>query len=647
MKMAELNPNTLPHTERGRSSWQRSPFWAETRGASMPEDNSTYPPIADYALISDCRAVALVSSEGSIDWCCMPRIDHGSCFGRLLDWQKGGYCSIAPARDREETTLFRRYVEGTLVLETTFRSNGGEARLFDCFVVDVANGQEPQCRLLRVIEGTRGHMDLRLRLSPRFDYGEVEPWLRPHGMHIYSATGGDDALVISGDLGLNMVSRHDLETTFSVRAGERAHISIAFVPPHELEKVTPQSTEPAELDRNLDDTIRWWREWTSQVQLEGPEEPGVVSSAMVLKALTNADTGATAAAATTSLPESIDGNRNWDYRYSWIRDSAFSVRSLADVGCESEADGFRGFIERSAAGSAKRMQIMYGVGGERRLTETTLEHLEGYRGARPVRVGNAAMTQRQLDAYGLLVDQTWRWHQRGRSPDDDYWRFLLDIVDAAAEHWEEPDRGIWEVRGEPQHFVHSKVMCWAALDRGIMLAEECLRKAPIRRWEKTKNHIREAVEAEGYDSDRGIFVQAFGTKALDAALLLIPSVEFVSYDDERMVRTVDAIREELEVVGLLLRYRPDEERRDGLEGQEGAFLACSFWLAECLARQGRIEEARVVFDRAASTGNELGLFSEEYDTKTDQMLGNFPQGITHLSHIAAAVALAETRDESY
>jgi GH15 family glucan-1,4-alpha-glucosidase len=613
----------------------------------MPEYNSSYPPIADYALISDCRAVALVSSEGSIDWCCMPRIDRGSCLGRLLDWQKGGYCSIASTNGEEDTTLFRRYVEGTLVLETTFRSSGAEARLFDCFAVDVDDGREPQCRLLRVIEGTRGHLYLRLRLSPRFDYGEVEPWLRHHGMHVYSATGGDDALVISGDLGLTMVSSHDLESTFSVRAGERARISITFVPPHEIEKVTLQPTEPADLDRNLDETIRWWREWTSQVRHEGPEEPGVMSSAIVLKALTNADTGATAAAATTSLPESPGGNRNWDYRYSWIRDSAFSVRSLADVGCESEADGFRGFIERSSAGSAKRMQIMYGVGGERRLTEVTLDHLEGYRGARPVRVGNAAMTQRQLDAYGLLVEQTWRWHQRGRSPDDDYWRFLLDIVDTAAERWEEPDPGIWEIRGEPQHFVHSKVMCWAALDRGIRLAEESLRKAPVKRWEKTRNQIREAVEAEGYDEDWGIFVQAFGTKALDAALLLIPSVEFVSYDDERMVRTVDAIREELEVDGLLLRYRPDEEMRDGLKGEEGAFLACSFWLAECLARQGRIEEARVVFDRAASTGNELGFFSEEYDTKTDQMLGNFPQGLTHLSHIAAAVALAETRDESY
>jgi GH15 family glucan-1,4-alpha-glucosidase len=537
--------------------------------------------------------VALVSSEGSIDWCCMPRIDRGSCFGRLLDWHKGGYCSIAPADDEEETTLFRRYVEGTLVLETTFRSSAGEVRLFDCFAVDADGGREPQCRLLRVVEGTRGHVDLRLRLSPRFDYGEVEPWLRHHGMHVYSATGGDDALVISGDLGLTMVSRHDLESTFSVRAGERARISIAFVPPHEIDKVVPQPTEPAELDRNLDETVRWWREWSSQVRFEGPEEPGVVSSALVLKALTNADTGATAAAATTSLPEAWGGNRNWDYRYSWIRDSAFSVRSLADVGCESEADGFRGFIERSSAGSAKRMRIMYGVGGERRLTEVTLDYLEGYRGARPVRVDNAAMTQLQLDAYGLLVEQTWRWHQRGRSPDDDYWRFLLDIIDTAAERWDEPDRGIWEIRGEPRHFVHSKVMCWAALDRGVRLAEECLRKAPIKRWKKTRDQIRETVEDEGYDEDRAIFVQAFGSKALDAALLLIPSVEFVSYDDERMIRTTDAIRQELEEDGLLLRYRPDEQMKDGLEGEEGAFLAAhsgsrSAWLGKGgLRRPGR------------------------------------------------------------
>jgi pentatricopeptide repeat protein len=287
---------------------------------------------------------------------------------------------------------------------------------------------------------------------------------------------------------------------------------------------------------------------------------------------------------------------------------------------------------------------MYGVGGERRLIEVNLDHLEGYRGARPVRVGNAASNQLQLDVYGELVEQTWRWHQRGRSPDDDYWRFLLGIIETAAERWREPDRGLWEMRGEPRHFVHSKAMCWAALDRGVRLAEECLRKAPVKRWGKIRDEIREAIESEGYDEDRGVFVQSFGGKGLDAALLLIPSFEFISYDDERMIRTTDAVREELDAGGLLLRYRPSTGAEGSLEGEEGAFLPCSFWLAECLARQGRIEDAREVFDRAVSTGNELALFSEEYDPQTDQALGNFPQSLTHLSHITAAVALSEHRE---
>lgn len=283
-----------------------------------------------------------------------------------------------------------------------------------------------------------------------------------------------------------------------------------------------------------------------------------------------------------------------------------------------------------------------GAGLERRLTEVILGHLEGYRGARPVRIGNAAKDQLQLDVYGELLEQSWRWHNRGHSPDDDYWRFLLDLVDAAAERWHEPDRGLWEIRGEPQHFVHSKVMCRAALDRGVALAERCMRRAPLDRWKKARDEIRAAVEDEGYDDKRGIFVQAFGGKALDSALLLLPSFEFVAYDDERMIRTVDAVREELEEDSLLLRYRPGDFE-GGLEGEEGAFLACSFWLAECLARQGRIEEGRAVFDRASSTGNELGHFPEEYDTETGEMLGNYPQALTHLSHIAAAVALAEHR----
>ena len=321
-----------------------------------------------------------------------------------------------------------------------------------------------------------------------------------------------------------------------------------------------------------------------------------------------------------------------------------SGRSLADIGCRSEADAFRSFIERSSAGGAKDLQIMYGVGGERRLVEAYLDHLEGYRGARPVRVGNAASNQLQLDVHGELVEQTWRWHQRGRSPDDDYWRFLLGIIETAAERWREPDRGLWEMRGEPRHFVHSKVMCWAALDRGVRLAEECLRKAPVKRWGKIRDEIREAIESEGYDEDRGVFVRSFGSKELDAALLLVPSFEFISYDDERMVRTVDTVREELDAGGLLLRYRPSKGTEGHLEGKEGAFLPCSFWLAECLARKGRIEDAREVFDRTVSTGNKLALFSEEYDPQSDQALGNFPQALTHLSHITAAVALFEHRE---
>jgi GH15 family glucan-1,4-alpha-glucosidase len=360
----------------------------------------------------------------------------------------------------------------------------------------------------------------------------------------------------------------------------------------------------------------------------------VLRSAVVIKGLMNDMTGAVVAAATTSLPESWEGDLNWDYRYSWVRDSFFSVRSLAEIGFEGEAERFRRFIERSAAGNAKKLQIMYGVGGERRLTEETLGYLEGYRGAKPVRIGNSAALQLQLDAYGELLELAWRWHLRGNSPDDDYWRFILRLVEMAAERWQEPDHGLWEIRGEPGHYVHSKVLCWVALDRGLRLAEESMRKAPERRWRKVREEIKEAVETEGYDEERGVFVQAFGGKDLDAALLLLPRVGFVGYKDDRMVRTTEAIREELDDNGLLMRFRREE-------GEEGAFLACSYWLAECLVYQGHLEEARAIFDRAVSCGNDLGLFSEEYDAERAELLGNFPQGLTHFSHITAAIALAE------
>ena len=602
---------------------------------------ATYPPIADYALISDCHSMALVSSTGSIDWCCMPRVDSASVFGRLLDWKAGGYCSIAPGA--ADFSSFRRYREYTMVLETSFVSPGGEVRLIDCFCMHEGGSQQPYNQLVRIVEGVRGRVELEMHICPRFDYGEVRPWLRFEADRLYAAIGGDDGLLISSDIDMQAVDHHDLAAQFTVRPDERVRLSIRYLRPEHIDRGF-ETVGAADIDQRLQQTTEWWERWCADARLQGPDAPGAVRSALVLKALSNAPTGAIAAAATTSLPESIGADRNWDYRFSWIRDSSLSARSLTEIGLESEADGFRRFIQRSAAGSAEELQIMYGVGGERRLTEVVLDHLEGYRGSRPVRVGNAASRQLQLDAYGTLLDLSWRWHRRGHSPDDDYWRFLVDLVDTAAERWSEPDRGIWEIRGQPQHFVHSKVLCWAALDCGLKLARECMRKAPERRWEKVRREIREAVDAKGFDKRRNTFVQAFGGDNLDGALLLLPSVGYLAYDDPRMVGTVDAILNELQEGGLILRYRTDRTD-DGLKGKEGHFLACTFWMAEALARQGRSDVAREVFDRAAATGNDLGLFSEEYDLLGSEMLGNFPQALTHLSHIAASVALAETRGE--
>jgi GH15 family glucan-1,4-alpha-glucosidase len=598
-------------------------------------DAERYRPIGDYGFLSDCHSVGLVSHEGSIDWCCMPRVDSASVFGRLLDAERGGCCTIQA--DAEAVTS-RRYLGDSLVLETTIRCSAGEARILDCFTMREAGAEQPYRQLLRVVEGIRGWLELEFLAAIRFDYGEVKPWLRRRGIGAYSAIGGNDGLLVQSDVDLARSENHDLVASFNIRAGQRVRFSLEYLPPHRLEMTDVGRTDTAELDRRLDETIAWWHRWSDRIQLDSLDAAAAKRSATILKGLQNAPTGAIVAAPTTSLPESGNGERNWDYRYSWIRDSAFTARSLASLGLDAEADRFRRFVERSAAGSAETLQIVYGVGGERRLTEQELDGLEGYRGIGPVRIGNAAARQVQLDVYGELLDLAWRWHRRGSSPDDDYWRFLVELVDAAADRWREPDRGLWELRGEPRHFVHSKVMCWAALDRGIRLADECLRRAPTRRWRTARDEVREAVEHDGYDADRGVFVQAFGSKALDGALLLLPSVEFLPYDDTRMVRTSDAIREELDDGnGLILRYPRGD---DGLKGEEGAFVTCSFWLVECLAHQGRVQDARELFDRVAACGSDLGLFAEEYDPRRGEPLGNYPQGLSHLSHIAAAVALA-------
>jgi GH15 family glucan-1,4-alpha-glucosidase len=587
------------------------------------------PPISSYGLIGEERSAALVSAAGSIDWCCLPRFDSGALFARLLD-REGGHCSI-----EAERALGRRYLERTLILETRLAGEGGEARLLDFF----SSGTEQPC-LVRIVEGTRGSLRLRAEVVPRFDYGAVSPWLREAGgENAYAAIGGDDGLLIRADFELQMVDHHRLEAELEVGEGERRRLSLSYRRPVELEPLERfEELDPDRVDEALEQTVAWWREWFSRLGGEALELDGVGRSAAVLKALTYEPTGAIVAAPTTSLPEARDlsGSRNWDYRYSWVRDSALAAHSLAELGCEEDADAFRRFVERSAAGHADDLQVLFGVGGERRLGEEELGHLSGYRGAAPARTGNSAAGQFQLDAYGQILDQSWSWHRRGNSPEDDYWRFLANLVDAACERWNEPDRGIWEWREEPRHFVHSKALAWSAIDRGIRIAEDTGREVP-ERWPRAREELREAIESRGYEERRGTFVQAFDHEDLDAALLRLPAVGFLDWDDERMLGTVEAIREGLDFDGLLRRYDAD----DGM-APEGAFLPCSFWLATCLAHQGRAEEAREVFARTAATANDLGLLAEEYDPATGRMLGNFPQVLTHLSHIEAALALAAT-----
>ena len=594
-----------------------------------------YPPIADYGLLGDGQSAALVSRTGSIDWCCLPRFDSGSCFGRLIDWEKGGHFSITPVSGALEAS--RSYRGESMVLETRFTGEGGEAVLIDCLTMTRKGPSGTGPQILRVIEGVRGSVEFDVEIVPRFDYGEIDAWVRRRGANVLTAIGGDDGLVIAGDPELD-AGEHDIRARVTVRSGERIRLAVAFADPATLDDLEPGAPDPGDLDRALDDTVAFWEEWSGGLTPEARQSPGLLRSALTLKALVYDRTGALVAAPTTSLPEVAGGERNWDYRYSWIRDSALAARSVADLGCEAEADAFRRFIERSAAGNADDLQIMYGIGGERRQDERELE-LSGYLGSTPVRLGNGASEQTQFDVLGQLVAQSWRWYERGHEPDDDYWRFIVEITNTAAERWREPDRGIWEWRPGREHFTHSKVLCWVALDRALELARKCMRKAPEQRWRKARDEIRAAIEERGYEKKRGVFVQIFGQKPLDAALLRLPMVGFVDFDDERMVRTADAIRDELDADGLIYRY----DRDDGMKGREGAFLPACFWLVEVLARQSRLEEAQEVFDRTMAAANDLGLFSEEYDPKAGEMLGNFPQALTHLAHVEAVLALQEQR----
>ena len=595
---------------------------------------SIYPPIADYAMISDCHCSALISRAGSVDWCCMPRIDDDSCFGRLLDWNKGGFCAITPTAGNYVST--RCYVTGTMILETHFKTEDGEVRLFDFFAMDRNDAIHPRYDHVRIVDGISGEMELCIEVCPRFDYGEIIPYMNLHDSGAYTATGSNKGLIIQSEVALGVEKHHDLYATFRIGAGERRRLVIQFQYPELIDDTIAHGLpELADIDGFFERTKEWWQSWAGRMKPPFALDEQTVRSTITLKALTFERTGAIAAASTTSLPEWIGGTRNWDYRYSWIRDSVFTVRALHQLGYVAEADRFHQFIQRSSAGSGDEMQIMYGVDGKRRLTEIELDWLEGYKGSKPVRIGNRAAKQSQLDVYGELVEMAWEWHASGHESDRQYWSFLTDVIDTVCKQWMTKDHGIWEVRGEQRHYVHSKAMCWVAVERGAMLAKENGFSAPLEQWITARDDIRHAIDTEGYDAERGIFVQAFGSDYLDAAVLLLPRVGFVDYKDPRMMRTVDAICRELEVDGLLLRYNSP----DGLPDREGMFLPCTFWLVNCLAHQGRRDEALKYYERAVSCANDIGLFSEEFDVEGEQMLGNFPQGLTHVSQIMARLAL--------
>ena len=598
--------------------------------------DAAYRPIGDYAFLSDCHSTALVSREASIDWACLRRFDGGSAFGRLLDATRGGYFSIRPAAPI--TRSERRYRPGTMILETTMATADGTVRVVDALAMRRGGRARPRAQLLRRIEGIDGQVEVDIVIEPRFDYGGTRPWLRLHDGPA-SAVGGDDALVIDADCDLT-IDRDGIRllgraVVTPARATTLTAISQAA---HLLD---PGAADVAQVPARLEETAQWWRRWSGATRADGPRREILHRSAMVLKGLCCAPTGAIVAAPTTSLPEVVGGAANWDYRYSWVRDSALALEALDEVGHGEVARGFRDFMMRSTAGHAEELQIMYGPYGGRRLTELELD-LEGWRGSRPVRVGNGAATQTQLDVYGHLLDAAHVWHVRTGTIDDDEWRFLRGVVDQAAERRQEPDAGIWEMRGTPRQFVHSKVMVWVALDRGIRLVEERgLAAAQVDRWRDARDAVRHEVETRGVDPDRGNFVQHYGATEVDASLLKLPLLGFVDARDERMRTTTDAIIDELGVppTGFLRRYRAGGDPDD----HEGVFLLCSFWLVEVLALQGRIDRADHLLDTLVGVSNDLHLFSEEYDVDNGELLGNFPQAFTHLGLISAEKRLRDAR----
>jgi GH15 family glucan-1,4-alpha-glucosidase len=584
--------------------------------------------IEDYALIGDTQTAALVSNRGAIDWLCLPRFDSGACFAALLGDASHGSWRIAPAE--APTASARAYRPGTLVLETTFTTSHGSVRVVDCMPV---RGEAPD--VVRIVEGVSGRVDVRMDLTIRFDYGRSVPWVRRVGDQHLVAISGPDSL----HLRTPVVTRgEDLSTIaeFTVCAGDRVPFVLTWHPSHEQ---APAAIDPHQA---VEDTTSWWTEWSSRCTTpEGPHREMVVRSLVTLKALTYAPTGGLVAAPTTSLPEEIGGVRNWDYRYCWLRDATFSLYALMLGGYEAEAVAWRDWLLRAAAGAPEQLQIMYGPAGERRLPEMVLDWLPGYESSAPVRIGNAASDQFQLDVYGEVMDCLHQARRAGVDDDPSAWALQRALMDFLEGGWTEPDEGIWEVRGPRRHFTHSKVMAWVAADRAVKAIEQAGLDGPLERWQRLRADIHAEVCTKGFDPALGAFTQSFGRPELDASLLMLALVGFLPATDDRVVGTVTAIEHRLCADGFVLRYAGDSRGEvDGLPGGEGAFLPCTFWLADNLILQGRHAEGAAMFDRLCGLANDVGLLAEEYDPAAGRFLGNFPQAFTHVALVNTAHNLA-------
>ncbi len=597
-----------------------------------------YRPIRDYALIGDAHTAALVSSDGSIDWLCWPRFDSPAVFCRLLDRNLGGHFRVGSAGHHAAAT--RAYVEGTNVLATVFSTDGGQFRLTDLMPVERLNesheGEDiaSHYRVLRLVEGLSGEVEVEVNFRPTFDYARSESTIHSYEGGVI-ARHGREALALTCPSIFRYKPSGGVTSRFTIAAGQRAWIELNYYADADPETL---SVTEFDADLELEQTLAYWREWSDTCTYKGPYEQLVRRSALVLKLLTYEPTGALVAAPTTSLPEELGGVRNWDYRFTWLRDSALILYALQLVGYHEEATDFFGWLDGLCIPCGNELQIMYRIDGGSHLPEHTLDHLEGYRGSSPVRTGNGAFGQKQLDIYGEVIDAAYLYHERMRLPvRPELWDTLRHMADQTVARWREPDNGIWEVRGGPRHFLYSKLLCWVALDRVVRMASQGGLAGDLGLWGRTHEEIRRAILEEGYNRKIGAFTQAFGETALDACALLIPQVGFLPPTDPRVVSTVEQIQERLTSHGLVYRYLTD----DGLPGGEATFALCSFWLVDCLAEAGRLDEARALFEKIAGYASDLGLLAEEIDPASGELLGNYPQGFTHLGLIRSALHIAK------